>query len=204
MGDDAPPPDSSPSPDPANPFDERVASPTAGRPDATHFDQDYRELHQLARQQMAGERRDHTLQATALVHEAYMRLRGRGVGQMDRPMFFHAAAAAMRRILVDHARSRHRQKRGGPEARRLPASVLDLIAAPDASETLAVEEALEKLERESPELAAVVRLRFYGGLSVNETAEALRRSPRSIDRDWSYARAWLFDALNVSSDTPPP
>jgi RNA polymerase sigma factor (TIGR02999 family) len=106
----------------------------------------------------------------------------------------------MRRVLIDHARSRQRLKRGGPSGRRLPASVIDLLTAPDPQDVLTLDEALTRLEQQSPDVAAVVRLRFFGGLSIDQTAEALGKSPRSIDRDWAYARAWLHEAL--TSDGP--
>ena len=151
----------------------------------------YEQLKTLARQRMASERKDHTLQPTALVHEAYMRL----VGQVDLPWesrahFFFAAAQAMRRILVDHARSHGNLKRGGGR-RRLPANVVDLAAHQPSSEILALDEALTRLETVSPGVGEVVRLRFFGGLSIDETAAALGVSPRTVKRDWTYARAWL-------------
>ena len=157
----------------------------------------YDQLRELARHRMAEERGNHTLQATALVHEAYLRLLGeRAVGWAGRAQFFHSAAEAMRRILVEHARARSRLKRGGPEPRRrIPLSLLELATNHDPGEILALDDAVRRLEQQSPDLAAVVRLRFFAGLSVDETAEALGISPRSVKRDWSYARAWLFRVL---------
>ena len=170
----------------------------------------YAELRALAAARMAGERHDHTLQATALVHEAYLRLVGPGEGGgtggppprrwAGRPHFFHAAAEAMRRILIDHARARATHKRGGGAGgvppRRVPLDVLDLAARQDSEEILALDEAFARLEVQNPEAAAVVRLRFYAGLSVAETADALGCSPRSVNRAWTFARAWLFRELD--------
>ncbi len=151
----------------------------------------YDELRRLARHRMAGENAGHTLQATALVHEAYLRLGGADAKFASRAHFFHLAATAMQRILVEHARGRGRIKRGGG-MRRLPGNVLDLAAAPDSEEILALDDALRRLDVESPQSAAVVRLRFFAGLSVDETAESLNISPRSVNREWTFARAWLF------------
>jgi RNA polymerase sigma factor (TIGR02999 family) len=155
----------------------------------------YEELRSIAQARMAGERREHTLQATALVNEAYLRLVGdSGLSWSDRAQFYHAAAEAMRRILIEHARKRGREKRGG-DRKRLPVSVLDLAAAGDSGGILAVEEAIRRLEAEDNEAGAVVRLRFFAGLSVEETARALDLSPRSVAREWAYARARLFQFL---------
>jgi RNA polymerase sigma factor (TIGR02999 family) len=176
-----------------------ASDPAGGQPGDDAVVAVYQTLRELARRMLADERQGHTLQPTALVHEAYLRLGGdQSRLWSSRTHFYHAAAEAMRRVLVDHARSRGRQKRGGgPRARqRLPASVLDLVAAPDPQDVFALDDALTRLERQSPDIAAVVRLRFFAGLSVDQTAEALNRSARSVDRDWSYARAWLYDALN--------
>ena len=161
----------------------------------------YDHLRAIAKQRMAGERHDHTLQATALVHEAYVKLVGDG-GQINwsgRAAFFKAAAEAMRRILVDHARTRGRVKRGGrgdDRTERVPLSVLDLAVDSDSDQILALDEAICRLDGEDPEVAAVVRLRFFAGLTVDDTAAALSISPRQVDRHWSYARAWLFDRLS--------
>ena len=157
----------------------------------------YDQLRELARHRMAEERGAHTLQATALVHEAYLRLVGdRPAGWAGRAHFFHAAAEAMRRSLIEHARARGRVKRGGgAERQRVPLSVIDLAAENDPCEILDLDEAVCRLEKESPDVAAVVRLRFYAGLTIEETAEALGISPQSVKRDWAYARAWLFHQL---------
>ena len=149
---------------------------------------------------MNDERGEHTLQATALVHEAYLRLIGDApVPWANRAHFFAAAAEAMRRILVEHARARQRVKRGGGPAttpRRPPNGVLDLAdESADPDEILMLDEAIRRLEQEDPEAARVVRLRFFAGLSVDETAEALGVSPSSVDREWAYARARLHRLL---------
>lgn len=167
----------------------------------------YQQLRAIAQQRMNGERKDHTLQATALVHEAYVKLVGQG-GQVrwsGRAAFFKAAADAMRRILIDHARSKGRDKRGGRggggpdhvKRQRVPLSVVDLAAESDSEEILALDEAIRRLELEDVEVAAVVRLRFFAGLSGDDTAEALGISPRQVDRHWAYARARLFQALQA-------
>jgi RNA polymerase sigma factor (TIGR02999 family) len=141
---------------------------------------------------MNSENAGHTLQATALVHEAYLRIgRDRLVPFENRAHFFAAAAEAMRRILIDHARAKGAAKRGG-EAVRTPLSVVDLAAECDPAEVMALDEALTRLEQAEPEVAAVVRLRFFAGLSGDDTAEALGLSPRQVDRLWAYARAWLL------------
>lgn len=161
----------------------------------------YESLKALARQRMALERPGHTLQATALVHEAYLRLiRGKNLRWSGRIQFYHAAAEAMRRILVEHARARGRVKRGG-EARRLPVNLLDLAEDADREEILALDEAIRRLEEHTPDIAAVVRLRFYAGLTVAQTAEALAMGRRSVDRAWAYARVWLYRELY--GDAPP-
>jgi RNA polymerase sigma factor (TIGR02999 family) len=159
----------------------------------------YEQLRELARHRMAGERADHTLQATALVHEAYLRLVGnRDLPWSGRAHFFGAAVEAMRRILIDYARARGGPKRG--EGRRLiPLGVLDLAAEGQSEEIVALDDAISRLERVSVSMAAVVRLRFYAGLSVEETAEALGVSKRTVEREWAGARAWLFRELGYDS-----
>jgi RNA polymerase sigma factor (TIGR02999 family) len=158
----------------------------------------YEQLRQLARHRMSLESGTHTLQATALVHEAYLRLSGGSLRFNSRAHFFRMAAEAMRRILIEHARASGRVKRGGG-VKPLPINVLDLAAVPEPEQILAFDEAIERLEKETPSAGAVVRLRFFAGLSVDETAEALGLSPRTVDREWKYARAWLFRML---SDQP--
>jgi RNA polymerase sigma factor (TIGR02999 family) len=155
----------------------------------------YDQLRAVAQQRMGGERPGHTLQATALVHEAFLRLVGpRELPWHSQAHFYAAAAEAMRRILVDHARTRKREKRGGSRS-RVALNVVDLAASEDCEENLALDEAFRRLEQQEPEMAAVVRLRFYAGLSVDQTAEALDLSPRTVNRRWKFARAWLFREL---------
>ena len=162
----------------------------------------YDQLRVLARRKMAEERPAHTLGATALVHEAYLRLVGTagdggGPGTptySNRAHFFHAAAEAMRRILIEHARARGRAKRGGGR-RRVPLDALDLAAEGDFEEVVALNDAVTRLEAEEPDVAEVVRLRFYAGLSIAETAAVLGVTSRTVNRDWDYARAYLLDAL---------
>ncbi len=138
----------------------------------------YEQLRAIARQRMAGERSDHTLQATALVHEAFYRIsQNRRVPFQNPGHFYVAAAEAMRRVLLDHAKSKGRQKRGG-DRKRAPINVVDLADCGDADDILALDEALCRLEECDPESAAVVRLRFLAGLSVDETAQALGVSAR--------------------------
>jgi RNA polymerase sigma-70 factor (ECF subfamily) len=156
----------------------------------------YDELRRLARRQMRSERIDHTLQATALVHEAYMHLGdSKEVKWAGRAHFFNAAAEAMRRILVEHARSRSRPRRGGT-CTRIPLDVLDLAAETDSQSVLRLEEAFSRFEKVDASAAAVVRLRFFAGLNTVETAEALEISPRTVKREWAFARAWLFKAMS--------
>jgi RNA polymerase sigma factor (TIGR02999 family) len=155
----------------------------------------YEQLRNLARQRMHDERDGHTLDATALVHEVYLRMAAREQGNWSsRTQFFFAAAEAMRRILIDHARARGQLKRGGGKP-RMPLNVLDLAAEDQIPQILALDEAILRLEQSSPTVAAVVRLRFYAGLSVEETAEALGISPRTVKREWTYARATLHREL---------
>ncbi len=166
-----------------------------GRPVSELFAAVYDQLRALAQQRLRGERVGHTLTATALVHEAYLRLsQGRRVPWASEAHYYVAAADAMRQILLDHARCRGRTKRGGG-LRRVPISVLDLAAEPDANEIVALDQHLCRLEQERPEAAVVVRLRFYAGLTIDRTAEVLGQSPRQVDRLWAYARAWLYRAL---------
>jgi len=129
-----------------------------------------------------------------------LRLAARNVKWSGKAQFYFAAAQAMRRILVEHARARGRIKRGGG-ARRVPINLLDLAEEADSEEILALDEAFERLEQHTPEIAAVVRMRFYAGLTVPQTAEALSMGCRSVDRAWAYARVWLFREL-YGNDEP--
>ena len=155
----------------------------------------YGELRRLAAAKMAREKPGQTLDASALVHEAYLRLAG-GEGQAfaNRRHFFAAAAEAMRRILVEAARRRDSLKRGG-ERRRVGLDEMMTRAPEDLDNVLDVDEALDQLAREDPQAAQLVKLRFFSGLTGDEAAAALGISPRAADFLWSYARAWLFDRL---------
>jgi len=155
----------------------------------------YDELHALAARKMAHEKPGHTLQATALVHDAYLRLVGPRVGSprlyRDRGHFFAAAAAAMRRILTDNARRKLARKRGGG-IDGVKWEPLEAVAAPEPDdELLALDEALRKLAVTEPQKARLVELRYFAGLTGEEAAEALGISPTTADRHWAYARAWL-------------
>ena len=159
----------------------------------------YEQLHAIAQRRMSSERPGHTLQATALVHEAYVRLLGDvDVPWRDRSHFYLAASEAMRRILVDHARKRSAEKRGG-DRQRLPLNVCDLASDDDPAQILALDQALVRLQSEDAAAAEVVRLRFFAGLTVEEAAAALDLSERTIKREWTYARAKLFRYLAESS-----
>ncbi len=152
----------------------------------------YDELRAIAGRQLRDERPGHTLGATALVHEAYTRLATREhLSAVDKSHFFAQAAQTMRRVLIDHARARRRQKRGqGQEAIPLEA-VEGLVGEADAEELLSLDEALTRLAELSPRAASVVERRFFAGLSVAETAESLGISVRTAHREWLTARAWL-------------
>ena len=157
----------------------------------------YDELRRLAAQHLAGEQPGQTLQATALVHEAYLRLLGNGPEPHwnSRGHFFAAAAQAMRHILVDNARRKRRPKHGG--GRRRVALDAALPAPPaDADGLLALDDALSRLAAEDPEAARIVHLRYYAGLSVEEAAQTLGISRAAAYREWAFARAWLLQALS--------
>jgi RNA polymerase sigma factor (TIGR02999 family) len=150
----------------------------------------YDELRRLAAQRLAQENPGQTLQATALVHEAYLRLVGQEAGRpyKDRGHFFAAAAAAMRRILIDKARHKRARKHGG-DLRRQP---LEHVAAPEPDEELiALDDALRRLAEKDPQKARLVELRYFAGLTGEQAAEVLGISPTTADRYWAYARAWL-------------
>jgi RNA polymerase sigma factor (TIGR02999 family) len=155
----------------------------------------YDELRQLARQKLAQERPGNTLDATALVHEAYLRLGTAGQSWQNRRHFFAAAAEAMRRILVESARRKYASKRGGGHVRH---DLDDRLAAlPEISDdTMAVDEALQKLASIDAQAAQLVKYRYFAGLTIPETAEILQISPRSADRIWAFARAWLHQEIS--------
>jgi len=153
----------------------------------------YEHLRAIAQQRLSAESPGHTLQATALVHEAFLRIgQGRNHPFQNRAHFFATAAEAMRRILIDHARAKGAAKRQPPASSKPELlSVVDLADQPDSDQILALDAALQRLEITEPEVAAVVRLRFFAGLSVDDTAASLGVSPRQVDRLWAYGRAWL-------------
>jgi RNA polymerase sigma factor (TIGR02999 family) len=156
----------------------------------------YREVHRIARRLMAGQRPNHTLQATALVNEAYLRLVDMQQARwQDRAHFLALCARAMRQILVDHARSRDSIKRGGGQVRLVLAEGLAAGSSPEAN-ILELDDALNRLAARDPRKSQVIELRFFGGLSVEETAEALKISPETVHRDWKLARAWLYGELS--------
>jgi RNA polymerase sigma-70 factor, ECF subfamily len=162
----------------------------------------YDELRQLARRHMRRERRGHTLRTTALVNDAYLRLVDqRQVRWQNRAHFFAIAAQMMRRILVDHARAKHYEKRGGGAA-HVPLEEAAVVSEGKAAEILALDEALRALAEIDPRRASVVELRYFGGLSNEEIAEVLKVSTNTVTRDWNMARAWLYHEL--SGGAPPP
>jgi RNA polymerase sigma factor (TIGR02999 family) len=155
----------------------------------------YQQLRELARSKMSREPAGHTLQTTALVHEVYLRLNQDASVRWENPRhFFAAAAEAMRRILVERARRVHSLKRGGNRD-RLEMDFIDLGTESDPLAMIALDEALTELKAFDPRLAEVVMLRYFSGLSVDETAAAMETSPRTIKRDWAVARAWLSEKL---------
>ena len=164
----------------------------------------YDELRRLARSRMAGERDNHTLQATALVHEAYLRLIGQD-GQSanfnGRGHFFSAAAEAMRRILIEHARRKAAIKAGGERKRVELEEEWPEISSPagDADDVLALEAALCRLAREHPQKAELVKLLYFAGLSLDEAAATMGLSRSTAYRTWIFSRAWLFDAMKAAS-----
>jgi RNA polymerase sigma factor (TIGR02999 family) len=162
----------------------------------------YAELRKLAAARLAGEKPGQTLQPTALVHEAYVRLVG-GEQPQDwngRGHFFAAAAEAMRRILVDHARQRKSAKRGG-DRERLDLDAIDVAIADWPEDLVALDEALDRLAAVDPKAARLVHLRFFAGLPIPEVAAVLGVSPRTADRLWAYARAWLHQAVRGPDPT---
>ena len=167
----------------------------------------YDQLRTIARARLARERVGHSLQATELVHEAFLKLqRHPSLMHSDRARFFHAAAEAMRQILIDHARSKGRIKRGGGMKRTMSdvADVAELAEEQDPDQILALDEAIRRLESEEPQAAQVLKLRFFTGLSVAETAELMGLSERTVKREWQYARAWMFRALGEGDSTTSP
>ena len=160
----------------------------------------YEELRRIAGARMANESGQHTLQATALVHEAWLRMvRDKDRSWENRACFFAAASRAMRFILVEHARRKHRLKRGGTR-QRVDLEIMDLAEAEPDGKILLVEDALVQLERLHPEWAQIVVMKYFGGMTQLEIAEALGMGERSVRRYWACARAWLYDRIRADSE----
>lgn len=156
----------------------------------------YAELQRLAHRQLYGERRDHTLQTSDLVHEAYLKLDALGhIQWKNRAQFFAIAAQAMRRVLVDHAVRRQAAKRGGKQ-NRVPLDDAMIVSEAASDDVLALHDALSELEGIDERLAHVVECRYFAGLSIEATAEAMEVSPTTVKRDWTMARAWLHRKLS--------
>jgi RNA polymerase sigma factor (TIGR02999 family) len=156
----------------------------------------YDELHRMALRYLAGERSDVSLQPTALVNEVCLRLLGWDQARwQNRGHFFGVSAQMMRRVLVDIARRRRAERRGGGEAVRIPLEDVEIAADDRRADLVALDEALERLAVEDPRKARVVELRFFGGMSMEETAQAVGISVRTAQNDWTFARAWLYRAL---------
>jgi RNA polymerase sigma factor (TIGR02999 family) len=163
--------------------------------DGSLFSLVYKELHEQAHRFLQRERREHTLQTTALVNEAYLKLAEQNVAWKSRTQFFAVAATLMRRILVDYAKQRQRLKRGG-NADNLPLDdALEVAISNTSFDLLALDEALDRLAEREEDLARVVELRFFSGLDVPETAKVLGVSESTVKRDWAMARAWLHREL---------
>lgn len=178
-----------------------LAAVERGEPDA--FDQlvaaVYPELKKLAHFQLADERQGHTLNTTAIVHEAYVRLSGSTGNWTDRRHFLRACSKVMRHLLVDHARKRNTDKRGGG-AKVLTLEENRLINADDSLAVLALEDAIKEIGEIDPRLEEIIECRFFTGLSVSETAEALGTSKRTVERGWQRARAYLLSALEIGDE----
>jgi RNA polymerase sigma-70 factor, ECF subfamily len=160
----------------------------------------YGELRRIARRQLLRERSEHTLNPTALVNELYLRLVDqRRATWQNRLQFFGVAASLMRRILVDYARARNADKRGGGATAVSLSDASDERSADLVADILGVDQALARLARNDPDQVRIIELRFFAGLSVEETAEVLKRSPRTIKREWRLARAWLYRELRGGS-----
>jgi RNA polymerase sigma factor (TIGR02999 family) len=156
----------------------------------------YNELRRVAHQYLHRERVDHTLQTTALVHEAYLKLIDqRSVNWQNRAHFFAVAAQAMRRILIDNARRRTAGKRGKGE--KIPLEDVAIVSKDRDESLVELDEALRVLEEIDPQQGKIIELRYFGGLTIEETAEALSLSPATVKREWAMARAWLYSALTA-------
>lgn len=159
----------------------------------------YDELRRIATRQLRRERADHTLQATAIVHEAYMRLAGQqGLEWPNRGHFLAYSAHLIRHILVDYARGRNRAKRGGL-AEKITLSEMADLALEKHPDLVSLEEALAGLEKIDPRKAAIVEMKFFAGLTIEEIAEQLGVSPKTVNREWRRARAWLYSALQTNA-----
>jgi RNA polymerase sigma factor (TIGR02999 family) len=159
----------------------------------------YDELRRMARRYMDRQQAGHTLQTTALIHEAYLKLVDQqGAEWRNRAHFFGVAAKAMRSILVDYARTRHAVKRGG-EFRKVSLEEAACVSAEPAAELVALDDALERLAAFDPRKCQVVEMRYFGGLTVEETAEVLNVSPETVARDWRLARTWLLRELSQTA-----
>jgi RNA polymerase sigma-70 factor (ECF subfamily) len=157
----------------------------------------YDELRRIAHRYMQSEREGHTLQTTALVNEAYLRLEDQHrIEWQNRAHFFAVTAQVMRHILIDHARKRHYAKRGG-EGQQVPLEEAVLMSQPRAAELVALDEALDELAKLDLRKSRVVELRYFGGLSLEETAEVLEISPMTVRRDWRVAKAWLYRRMKA-------
>ncbi len=173
----------------------RVATEQSARDFQKLFTQDYTQLRAMAQKQITGERDPHTMHATELVHEAFLRLKDDSeLDLQNRGYFFHAAAEAMRRILIEHARHRSRLKRGG-DRQRVTLSLEDRALPENSRELLALDEALQRLQENDPRTAEVVQLRYFAGLTIEQTAAAMDLSARTVKREWEFARAWLQKEL---------
>ena len=159
----------------------------------------YGELHRLARHHLGREREGHTLQSTALVNEVYLRLLDQGLAVENRTHFFAVASHLMRQILVDYARRRRAAKRGDSLERVTLSGVEKLLSSARNLDLLALDDALHDLERADPRLTKIVELRFFGGLSIEESAVALGTSASTVKREWATARAWLHRELSQSA-----
>lgn len=161
----------------------------------------YTELHQVAQRQMRSERTGHTLQTTALVHEAFLRLSGADIPWQDRVHFFALAASTMRRVLVDHAKGRQRGKRGHG-AVHVPLEEALQVGVQDDSDIEALDEALSHLAARDARKARVVELHYFAGLTYDEIAEAMQLSVATVDRDLRFAKAWLYAELRATESDP--
>lgn len=158
------------------------------------------ELHRLARRHLGRERKDHTMQPSSLVHEAFLRLLpAGGEGLQDRAHFFAVASQVMRHILVDYARERRRAKRGGA-AVHIPVEAAVVLSPEQVDQVVAVDLALERLAESDERKSRVFEMRFFGGLTVEETAEVLGVAPNTVIRDWNFARAWLRRELSAGAN----